>query len=88
MAQYETGWDGDLQGGYPRPKMAKGSRMKAECQAWADTEGAPCLAWPWLSLVPREGELVINARLTWGLQHALVDLTVTVFAGVQVCGHL
>lgn len=53
--------------------------MKAECQAWADTEGAPCPARPWLSLVPQEGELVIHARPTWGLQHALVDLTVTVF---------
>lgn len=52
--------------------------MKAEDQAWVDTEVAslPCLALA--SLGPREGELVINARTTWGLQHALVDLMVTV----------
>lgn len=45
-------------------------------------EGTPALLGLGLGLgfhlCPREGALVFSARTTWGLQHALADLTVTV----------
>lgn len=41
-------------------------------------DGTPALPGLGLHLCPKEGELVIHSRTTWGLQHALVDLTVMV----------
>ena len=44
-------------------------------------EGTPAVSGLGLGfrLCPRAGALVFHARTIWGLQHALVDLTVTVF---------
>lgn len=43
-------------------------------------DGIPALPGLGFHLCPRERELVTNARTSWGLQHAPVDLTVTVLS--------
>lgn len=65
-----------------RKQETKDGRGGAECEGRSrpgrTQRWHPRPAWSWLSLVPSGGGIVIHSRTTWGLQHALVDLTVMV----------
>lgn len=60
------------------PRTVEEQRTESRGAGRADTEMALLSRLVLASHVPGERELVINARTTEGLQHTLVNLTVTI----------